>query len=193
LAGLASVLVACAQDPRVQRPPVAGGNAMAEADRFAKIEPGSGEPNECTPQVAKDFIGIRIAAPETVIYTPGARDQFTGAFAKVMICGVYQFNDYFLQEYGNPVKNASLVAVDAVSHQVYTGKMTHGHPEVRPPGPPSPRRTADELKDSFEEGWFNENLLDYLPLPEALATYQVYLTLGPEKSNVVTIGLKPRG
>lgn len=166
---------------------------MAEADRFARVDPGSAQQNECTPKVGAGFIGIRIAAPETVIYTPGERDRFTGAFARAIICGVYRFNAYFLQEHGNPVKNASLVATDAATRQVYAAKMTHGHPELRPPGQPPPRQTAEELKNSFEKSYFNENLLDYLPLPEAPATYQVHLTLGPESSNVVTITLKPRG
>lgn len=154
---------------------------------FAEIEPGDSTENKCTPKVGEDFIGFRINAPTLVSYNPGEEDPFTGAFAKVMICGVYRFDAALAFEVGGIEKSLTLVAIDTESHTPYSGQMVSGHLEI-PESPPR-QYPPEVLENLYYKRFLNINILDYLGLPEKPATYNVFVTLKEYKSNVVTIKL----
>lgn len=160
---------------------------------FAEVEAGNGNENDCTPQVGDDFVGLKINAPKVVFYIPGVRHSITDAFAKMMICGVYQVEAEAVDQLGGIKQAITVSAIDVVSHTPYVSKL--GAPkwmdavsDPPPPRalPPQPNRTR------FYMGFFNENVLDYLDLPEKPGTYQVFVSLLKYKSNVVTVTLKPR-
>lgn len=160
---------------------------------FASVEPGNGNENDCTPQVGDDFVGLKINAPKMVYYTPGVRHSITDAFAKMMICGVYQVEAEAVENLGGIKQATTLSAIDVVSHTPYVSKL--GAPKWMDivTDPPLPRRPSEHPnRVKFYMGFFNENVLDYLDLPEKPGTYQVFVTLLKYKSNVVTITLKPR-
>jgi hypothetical protein len=181
-------LLACAA-PR-PGPAEQGDIPMAADEEFAKVEWGSGRPNACTPKVERKLEGIRIAAPQVVVFDPGRRDA-GGGFAPVILCGVYRFSALFMQEHGNFPKRGTVVAVNVETHAVHAAEMSRGHPEIPPPNPPR-TYTAEELEGQFQMGYFNENPLHYLDVPEGPGTYQLYVTFGPYTSNVVTVTLRTR-
>ena len=161
------------------------------ADLFANVEPGNDNENDCTPRIEEDFIGIRINAPEVIGYTPGVGDRTTGAFVNAILCGIYRFESAFLVETTGFKKAATLVAVDRKTHQSYTAKMVHDHPDIPNPDPPQfPRQM---LEGVYETGYFNINILDFLELPERPATYDVFVTIHQHISNIVTFTLRPNG
>src|SRR5689334_6288380 len=121
-----------------------GGRAMPSTAAFDRVDPGSGKKNACTPQVEDDFLGIRIAAPEKVVYKPGARKPGRQGFARIMICGIYRLSSAFLEQLGGGIKTAGLlVAVDTATHRTYSGKMLRDHPIV--PNPFRRNYTAEQL------------------------------------------------
>ena len=52
--------------------------------------------------------------------------------------------------------------------------------------------THDDFKDRVITQYFNVNLVQVLGLPEAEADYHAYVTLGPYKSNVVTLQVRKK-
>lgn len=157
---------------------------------FEKVSWGSFLDNECTPKVPEAFRGIRIAAPSRVRVGPGHHDRFTDAIGSLMICGVYQLDGLFVRRHGIPPMNGVVVAVNVDSHAVQAAPMTPPHPPApKPPPPPDPwpEPTDEEVARQWQEGYFNENALAYLRLPEETATYDVHVTVGPATSNVVRV------
>jgi len=157
-------------------------------EAFAAVEPGSGNRNACSPIVDSDFVGIVISAPKKVLFTPGTRDPVSGAFARFMICGAYRLDAWQLHQLGGFREGARLVATDADRHDVFTGAMQPPHPATPQPDPP--RWTAQDFAGQTEQAYFNENLLDFLPLPQQPARYDVVVTFGSHGSNVVTVTLE---
>ena len=157
-------------------------------DLFDKVEPDDFNENECTPKIDDEFIGIRINAPKEVYYNPGERNRFTGAFCKVIICGVYSFDASFINQLNNSIEESiTLVAIDTKSHEPYVSGIVNDNPKI--PDPSLNDYSPEELEDLYYTGFFNINILDYLGLPEKPATYNVFVTLKEYKSNVVTIKL----
>lgn len=156
---------------------------------FENIEPDNHNENECTPRIEEDFIGIRIVAQEVINYMPGQRNRITGAFGRAILCGIYRLDSVFLAQTNGFRKTATLIAVDTKTHVPYSVNMVHDHPEI--PNP-NPSQIPLEKFRSVVTGYFNINMLDFLRLPEQPATYNVFVTFGQFKSNVVTVRLVPQ-
>jgi hypothetical protein len=157
-------------------------------EAFATVDAGSGNRSACSPAIDSSFIGIVINAPEKIVYTPGTRDPVSGAFARFMICGVYRLDGWELYQLGGFREGAKLVATDVDHHDVFADKMQPPHPTEPQPNPP--KWTAQDFAGQTEQGYFNENLLDFLPLPQRPGRYDVFVTFGPHRSNAVTVTLE---
>ena len=155
---------------------------------FENVESDDRNPNDCTPKIESDFVGIRINAPGSVTYIPGAKDPVTGSFARLMICGIYRLELPVLAQTKGFRKVATLAAVATDTHQTFTGGMMHDHPDT--PNPNPSKFSPEELKGFHETGYFNVNVLDYLHLPERPGEYQIFVTFTEYTSNVVTVTLK---
>lgn len=161
---------------------------MPTDEAFDKVDWGSGDENECTPQVDEDFRGFRIAAPRRVVIGPSRRERGTGAPGRLLICGVYQVDGLFLRRYGAPPEEGTLIATSVETHQVYSASMNpHTEAPMRTP-PNIPDLPSDEVvAKRVGKGYFNENALMYLNLPMETGTYDLHVTLGPTTSNVVRV------
>jgi hypothetical protein len=154
-------------------------------EAFASVDAGSGNRSAGSPTLDASFNGILINAPEKVVYTPGARDPVSGAFARFIVCGAYRLDGWELYQLGGFREGAKLVATDVDHHDVFADKMLPPHPMQPQPNPP--KYTAQDFAGQTEQGYFNENLLDFLPLPQRPGRYDVFVTFGPHRSNVVTV------
>ena len=95
---------------------------------------------------------------------------------------------------GDVIEAIVFVAVDARTHETYSGRMqaARGTPEEKP-GPEEFGLTDEDLKDRVYVRYFNPNLAEVLELPGAEGEYLVHATLGPYKSNVVRIRVRRAG
>jgi hypothetical protein len=157
-------------------------------ETFAAVDAGSGNRSACSPTIDGNFVGILINAPEKVVFTPGTRDSVSDAFARFIICGAYRLDAWELYQLGGFRPGAKLVATDADHDDVFADEMHPPHPMQPQPNPP--KWTAQEFAGQTELGYFNENLLDFLPLPQRPGRYDVFVTFGPHRSNVVTVTLE---
>lgn len=156
---------------------------------FEQVKPRSTDESACSPHLERDFVGIRLNAPSVVHYTPGHKEPFSGAFARILICGAYTLNSAFVTHIGNVPQSITVVAKNLDSQAVYTGKLDPGHP-MRPSRYQYSEEERAAMERQFVSGWFNENIAEYLPIPAAPARYDVFVTLGAFASNIVTIAVR---
>lgn len=161
--------------------------------QFDDIEPGSETRNACTPKVDFEFVGIRIAAPEEVLFGPGTRDSIYGGFTRLIVAGVCElpYDTLGLRDDWN--RAIVLVAVDTEAKRVYSGRF--GAESIFQPAesldPQEEARLHRGMSKSMVVGRvFNSNIANDLHLPPEPAAYDVYATLGPYRSNVVHVRVK---
>lgn len=161
---------------------------------FEEVEASSLLSYRCSPEITKrDFRGIVLNGPGEVYYEPGLPDPLSGSFAKIIVCGTYQFKYDTLGLNGNFVESIVLVAVDVKSNQTYSGTMAMPYNKtVVPDAVESMGLQHQDFKDDVITKYFNPNLAEVLKLPEHEADYFIYATLGPYKSNVVRVGVRKR-
>lgn len=158
---------------------------------FAKLTTGPLDENPCSPVIDDpDFQGIVIHAPELVTYEPGETIEGGVEFADVRVCGTASFEYSFLGLGGEVQEQILLVAVDAATHETYSGKLP-GIENAVPPPDDLPVSDAD-TEGLIVETYFNPNLVEALGLPERPAEYLVYAALGEVKSNTVRIRVQER-
>lgn len=161
-------------------------------ERFEKIPIGELGPNACSPMPpGAAFKGILIDAPTEVAFKKGQRFGRSGAFARVPICGFYRLSPASPPKPGTILEAMKLVAVDLETGQRYVGAMIDPDPAEPPPPRPAPSRAA--LANVTVSGYFNPNLVEYVPLPARPAAYQVHVELDDMKSNTVKIRLVESG
>jgi hypothetical protein len=156
---------------------------------FDGVEAGSLTRNRCSPRVEEDasFRGLRLAAPARVVLG-GAPEPFSSAFARMVVCGALHVDFAEARRRGGPLSHVLLVAVSATTHRAYAARLEAVPNPIADPdlGAPDP--------DGWPEGsiilYFNPNLAEALPLPEAEDAYLVYATLGAHVSNVVRTELR---
>ena len=161
---------------------------------FDKVDPGSLLSYPCSPEISdRGFRGIKINAPDEIYFRPGQLDPLSGAFAKVIVCGTYCFQYDTLGLNGRFLESIVLVAVDAKSYETFTGNMQAIiNPVEMPDQLEGSGLTHEDLKEDIITEYFNPNLAEVLPLTPKEGEYFVYATLGPYKSNIVTIRLRDR-
>lgn len=160
----------------------AQGNAgvIQEGDRmdFNAVTLGDHIPNPCTPETPEDFVGLRIAAPDTVV---AGQDQFA-------ICGTYRFPAEFMYKFPNVHWAIVLVAVHAESHRPYAANLQPPGASGAPEEPPEPFQDPDWMRNHFVQRYLNVDLLRFLPeVRETPGEYFIYTVLDDQVSNVVRV------
>lgn len=157
-------------------------------DDFSNIEHGDGNPNKCTPKIDDNFSGIKIHMPKEIIWTAKDRNPISGAFAKVMLCGVYRLPASQLVDTSGFIVSASVMATNIKTHENYIALLQENNFTEDPE--PSEIST-EELKGVYETGYFAINILEVLDLPEKAGEYMVFVSFKTYQSNKQTITIKP--
>ena len=163
---------------------------------FSKVDlEALGVRNECTPDVPSSEIdnglrGIFINAPKISKFKIGQVIDRDGTFARIPVCALSVFDSNQLDK---TQERELIVVVDTKTHQAFKGQFIEPDMDAPLPldmdGPP-----LNELSDvSVLEAVFTQtmsfsfNLAKYVELPIKNASYHLYITKGPFKSNVITI------
>ncbi|AUX43429.1 uncharacterized protein SOCE26_048770 [Sorangium cellulosum] len=144
------------------------------------------ESNECTPQIdGFDFEGLLINTPEEVVFEGAG--NLSRAGGRFVLCGACRFKQSFMNLRGHFVDQILFVAVNARTHEAYSGKL-----ETVPNAIPSPDPDDGLDPDMLIGEVFNPDLGELLGLPAEEAEYIVYATIGPYRSNTLTTRVRPR-
>ena len=158
---------------------------------FMKIPLNSYDRTACSP-AEKDprWQGIEIVAPKQVEFDREKRTGPRNSFTIMPVCGFYNLLD--TEDFTN--SPFQVVVTDLESGKVYRGDLVDeadGH-EIPPPDDDLPPDDAEE-KPKYGTvvigGYFNSNLPNYVRLPEASATYEVYVLRGESRSNKVKMSV----
>lgn len=160
---------------------------------------------ECSPKLHDSyfdpFLGILINGPAIIEWPSDVSpdDYIPGPFGdtyepfRLMISGIVQLKFNTLGLKGSFYKHVFLVAVDRETAQTYTGKIQL--PDFLPEPadnsvddlfPERPVMSEEDMNKPVPSH-FNIDLVHNLRVPIKNASYTVYATLGPFKSNVLTI------
>lgn len=196
--GLAAVLLLSACDDGALTAETGEENRMEQVEIPLECDFSSAtdmySDNECSPRIVESgFRGLAINAPRQVLFTAGESTAF-GGFAEVPICGTYKYDlSLDLDTDASFEDSILVVAVDRESHQSWSGLVRESVDLM-----PAPEDTFDDeltdedLQGVSMEGHFNPNLTEILTLPARPAAYDVYATVGPYRSNTVTIEIRER-
>jgi hypothetical protein len=160
---------------------------------FARVPTGTLVATELSPLPPEDdldFRGLLLAAPEEVTFTPGGYDVLSGEFTRVPVCGTYQLAYGELDLDGRFVFEVLIVAVDAETQEVFSGRMDPGSAARPQPTLKELGLTREAMREVVVTGHFNPNLVSILDLPQRPATYLVHAALGPYTSRVVRIRVR---
>jgi hypothetical protein len=148
---------------------------------FNAVETGDHVRNECTPDLEKGFIGMRIAAPQAVQL---GSDLFA-------VCGTYRFSAEFTYSYTSITRAVVIVAVDAATGRPYARSLADDTGGDRAPvRRETPHQDPDWMENHRVRRYFNIDLLRYLDLPRVDATYFLYALIEDHVSNVVSVRVK---
>lgn len=144
---------------------------------YETIDLNTFEDSTCSPQIEEEFSGIKIQGPEKV---------FLGENMILPVCGTWQFNGEFINQFDSLEYEITLVAVNMKTHQPYSTNMLEDgfQPSIRKKYLGSP----EELQDISRTGWFNADLFFYIPeLPREETQYTIYALIGDVKSNSIQV------
>lgn len=193
---LVLAMASVADEKEVHSTNEGGGDSMSQRYSdpvFEEVRLDSFDSWPCSPQPDSAFRGIEIAAPREVYFVPGSRDPIGGTFALVPVCGTCIFEHGTLGLNSDFEQAITLVAVDAETHESFSGRPTSRKDWLKPPPPTRKGSPRTSKKGRVVQGYFNPNLVRILGLPEKEAEYIVYATLGTYKSNVVRVRLVESG
>lgn len=185
-------LISCSD--KINENNAAGELLLEKNNQFKSVQPNTLLSYECSPDVDDpEFRGIMLNAPETIWYEPNQHNLFTGGFANIIVCGTYVF-DYFTNNLnGQFVGSILLVAVDSITHTVYSGHFDPLNESIPPPDPEKDLGISRSvLEKRGIKGFFNPELSSVLKLPDKEASYHVYATLGEYKSNQIFLNVKKK-
>jgi len=150
---------------------------------FNAVDAGVHTSNECTPDIAEDFIGLRINAPEKV----------TKSVDKFMICGTHQFAADYVYGFDDIIWSIVIVVVDAASHEPYSCNLiSPGDSPER--GDPIGVQDPDWMKGHTIQGFFNVDLFEIMEnLPDRDGDYIVYAIIEEHASEAVRVSVKAGG
>jgi len=145
---------------------------------FNAVALGDHSENPCTPEIADDFIGVRINAPELVV---AGQDQFA-------ICGTYRFPAEYIYGFADVHEAIVLVAVDAERYTPFACNLTGPFSREGGDGGGAPPEDPEWMKNHQIRKFFNIDLLRYMDaLPERTATYWIYALIEGNVSNVCKV------
>ena len=137
----------------------------------------------CTPRL-DDGLGIALNAPVEVTFS--TEKKLEARDCRFLVCGASRFVYDTLGYGANFADHVTFVAVDQLTHVVYSAGM---EPNVQnPEAPPSdlPRSATDHSESTIGE-YFRANLAEIMTLPAVETGYVVYAALGPHRSNTLTV------
>ncbi|MBU3004972.1 hypothetical protein [Paraglaciecola arctica] len=152
---------------------------------FKSIELNSDSKNLCSPDIStqSDFIGVAINVPTEVEFE-AAKPAEDGSFTVIPICGFYQLD---LAELSKD-SVIQLFAMNVETQQVYRGNLIEEDAGTEEPMPfDEPELQPQDLEGQLLSAYFNPNLVQYVDLPIAEATYKILVQIGQVKSNVVEV------
>lgn len=163
-------------------------NAVIEGG-FGRNGGGIRDSNSCSPEITGyDYAGIVINAPKEIIFSSESTENDENALP---ICGTFaDALGTFVTNTRSLVHSIVIVVVDTKTNQSWSGKIPEMQNQIRRPKGKNERKkplTAEELKGRTIGGYFNPNLFNITSMPLRETEYIVYATVGPYKSNVVTI------
>ena len=149
---------------------------------FSDFNPGDHGANGCTPAIDGDFVGVKINGPGEITL-PAERSQ-----AMIPLCGVYRLRFDYIVTLGSPEEHMSIIVVHQESQKSYAGRILSGDPILADPN--QAPKNIEGQGESFETGYFDINLLDYVSFPLVPGNYHLYVVLEEYKSNVIHLTLK---
>lgn len=165
-------------------------NAVIEGG-FGRNGGGIRDSNECSPKIINsDYAGIVINAPKEVFFTTNNTNNNENA---IPICGTYaDALGVFSISTRSLVHSIVFVVVDAKTNQAWSGKIPEIQNKMPRPKGKHERQiplAIEDLKGRTITGYFNPNVFNIISIPLYETEYIIYATIGPYKSNVVTIKL----
>ena len=156
---------------------------------FGRNGTGINQSNSCSPEITDfDFVGIVINAPKKIQFDIESIDN-----NKIVlpICGAYAHDmGIYIDNKKNFLNSIVFVVVDSKTNQVWSGQIPELQNLARKPKSISGDRkklTLDEMSGRIIGGYFNPNLFNITDIPIFETEYIIYATVGPYKSNVITI------
>jgi hypothetical protein len=162
------------------RPRVPGSRNGGSMPDFNRVVTGDHSSNECTPPIPEGFTGLRIDAPQALVF---GKDRF-------VICGTYRFQAEYVYRFPEIHYAVVLVAVDARTHRPLACNL---FPPTSPPeiDAGSHRQDPDWMANHFIQRYFNVDLLRFMTeLPRTTADYWIYALIEDHVSNVVRVSCK---
>jgi len=150
---------------------------MPEFSEFENVAFGSfDEVESCSPEVDDDFRGLVIAAPKNL---PIQEEMI------FPLCGTYQVDEIMFIRFGSFENEIVAVVTDLATNQPYQSSFLDDRfqPDVLENFEPD-----EGVENVVITGWYNADLYTLMPaLPKHPGRYQVFVTIGEMKSNVVDI------
>ena len=156
------------------------------------VMPGDTSETPFSPRLEAGAVGIRLAVPAEVTYTPGAERRPDGSFTYVPVSMTYTFSVAYRRKFEVITAHMMVVAVNTRTGASYSAPVQEQDFELDPDAPreqPSEKDLA-RMARTFATGYFTFNLAGLLSLPVEDATYNVHVTLEEHQSNVVTTELR---
>ena len=157
---------------------------------FGRDGGGRSEDNQCSPVIHDlKFVGIVINAPKVVHFsTPDTEDDQNA----IPVCGVisHDLGTFLGRKYSSLPETVIFVVTDVKSNDTWSGKIPGPQnliPRPKPLHGEEKKFTLEEMKGRIHHEWFNPNLFNITGMQLRETEYLVYATVGPYKSNVVTI------
>jgi hypothetical protein len=156
---------------------------------FTAVTLNSYEESPCSPPAPGPvWRGVAIRMPQTAIFgTEAVADR---AAAALPVCG------YYLLDIADIPEDAALtlVARDISTGRIFSGPLIEHDPS--PEAPPPAAAEAEPVDPAALKGlatgsYFNVNAFQFIALPVAAATYDVYVEYGRDRSNTVRVTLVP--
>ena len=102
-------------------------------DSFCNIDPGDHTPNECTPKISEDFIGIKINGPNEIILPSSVVSETINEGVIIPLCGIYRFSFSYDAKLGSPKEHMSIIVENNMNHHSYSGRMISPDPVIEDP------------------------------------------------------------
>jgi hypothetical protein len=148
---------------------------------FSGFKPGNHGANGCTPSIGDDFLGIKINGPEEIVLSKGQMI--------LPLSGIYRFRVDYILKFGSPEEHMSIIVSNREKKKSYAGRIRSLDPILDDPTTVS--IDAETAKTTYETGYFDINVLDYVSLQLVPGDYDVYVVLEEHKSNMIHIKIRP--
>lgn len=149
---------------------------------FSNFNPGNHGANGCTPSIDDNFVGVKINGPDEITLSAERSE------AMIPLCGVYRLIFDYIVKLGSPEGHMSIIVIHNESQKSYTGRILGDGPILANPN--QMLKNLEGQGESFETGYFDINLLDYVSLPLMSGDYHIYVVLKEYKSNVIHLKIK---